>query len=352
MRYDNVDFGDSANGVTIRAASLSRGGEAELHLDSPGGPTARHLRHCGNRRLAGVEFIPDRITPTSGRKTLCLVFRPPPRSALWFARVDDKNTTIRAQFRGVDPNRHQVEVNMRRTVFYPEKTGINYLTVRGFILRAAATPWAPPTAEQIGLIGTHWSKGWIIENNDVSYSTCSGIALGKYGDEWDNKSWSADAYNQTIRRALQNGWSKENIGHHIVRNNTISHCEQAGIVGSLGAVFSLVSGNTIHDINVRDLFAGEEMAAIKFHAAIDVQIIHNHLYHNRWGIWLDWMAQGTRVSANLCHDNQMDCYFEVNHGPFLVDDNLLLSSQSIEQPVQRRSVCPQSRHGNGFRDSL
>ena len=66
---------------------------------------------------------------------------------------------------------------MRQTVFYPEKTGINYITVRGFTLEDAATPWAPPTAEQIGLIGTHWSKGWIIENNVIRYSICSGIAL-------------------------------------------------------------------------------------------------------------------------------------------------------------------------------
>ena len=102
-------------------------------------------------------------------------------------------------------------------------------------MRQAATPWAPPTAEQIGLIGTHWSKGWIIENNRISHSICSGIALGKYGDEWDNQSHnSATGYVDTIDRALKTGWSKENIGSHLVRGNTISHCEQAGIVGSLG----------------------------------------------------------------------------------------------------------------------
>ena len=59
------------------------------------------------------------------------------------------------------------------------KTGINYITVRGFTLRHAATPWAPPTAEQIGLIGTHWSKGWIIENNMVSHSICSRHRAGQ-----------------------------------------------------------------------------------------------------------------------------------------------------------------------------
>ena len=92
------------------------------------------------------------------------------------------------------------------------------------------------------------------------------------------------------------GWNKETIGHHIVRNNTISHCEQAGIVGSLGAVFSTVTGNTIHDIHVRQLFTGAEMAGIKFHAAIDVEISRNHIYRTCRGLWLDWMAQGTRVT--------------------------------------------------------
>ena len=79
-------------------------------------------------------------------------------------------------------------------------------------------------------------------------------------------------YVKTIDRALNNGWNKETIGHHVVRNNTISHCEQAGIVGSLGAAFSTVTGNTIHDIHVRRLFTGAEMAGIKFHAAIDTTI--------------------------------------------------------------------------------
>ena len=198
-------------------------------------------------------------------------------------------------------------------------------------MRHAATPWAPPTAEQIGLIGTHWSKGWIIENNVISHSVCSGIALGKYGDQWDNTSANtAEGYVKTIERALQNGWNRETIGHHVVRNNTISHCEQAGIVGSLGAAFSTVTGNTIHDIHVRQFFTGAEMAGIKFHAAIDVQISRNHIYRTCRGLWLDWMAQGTRVSGNLFHDNQSeDLFVEVDHGPFLVDNNIFLSPRTL-----------------------
>jgi alpha-N-arabinofuranosidase len=252
-------------------------------------------------------------------------------SPLWFGRVDNNDTTIWAQFPGGNPNEQLAEINVRRTVFYPEKTGINYITVRGFILRHAATPWAPPTAEQIGLIGPHWSKGWIIEDNVISHSVCSGISLGKYGDEFDNTSMNtAEGYVKTIDRALQHGWNRETIGHHIVRNNVISHCGQAGIVGSLGAAFSIITGNVIHDIHIRQLFSGAEMAGIKFHGAIDVEISRNHIYRTVRGLWLDWMAQGTRVSGNLFHDNRSeDLFVEVDHGPFLVDNNIFLSPSTL-----------------------
>jgi alpha-N-arabinofuranosidase len=261
------------------------------------------------------------------------VLKPGGNTPLWFGQVDAANTTLWAQFPGVNPNEQLVEINVRQTVFYPDKPGRNYITVRGFTMRHAATPWAPPTAEQIGLIGTHWSKGWIIENNVISHSVCSGVALGKHGDQYDNTSAdTAEGYVKTIERAHAHAipWTRENIGHHVVRNNTISHCEQTGVVGSLGAAFSSVTGNTIHDIHVRALFSGAEMAGIKLHAAIDVTIRDNHLYRTCRGLWLDWMAQGTRVSANLFHDNAAeDLFVEVNHGPFLVDNNLFLSAVNL-----------------------
>jgi alpha-L-arabinofuranosidase len=260
------------------------------------------------------------------------VQKPIDKTPLWFAQVDDKNTTVWAQFKGVNPNEAEVEVNVRRTVFYPDKPGRNFITVRGFTMMHAATPWAPPTAEQIGLIGTHWSKGWIIEDNDISYSVCTGVTLGKYGDEFDNTSQnSAEGYVKTIERALQNGWSKENIGHHIVRNNHISNCEQAGIVGSMGAVFSQITGNRIHDIHVRQLFGGAEMGGIKIHASNDMLIANNHVYRCFIGIWLDWMAQGVRVTSNLVHDcSFLGLFPEVNHGPFVVDNNIILSETAIQ----------------------
>jgi alpha-L-arabinofuranosidase len=252
------------------------------------------------------------------------------KNPLWYAKVDSVTTTIWAQFKNVNPNEATVEINVRPTIFYPDKPFINFITLRGFIMQQAATNWAPPTAEQMGLVGTHWSRGWIIENNTIQYSKCVGIALGKYGDKWDNnQTESAEGYVGTINRALAFGWNKGTIGGHIVRNNTIAYCEQSGIVGSMGCSFSTIEGNVIHDIHIRRLFTGAEMAGIKFHGAVDVTIKGNHIYRANMGVWLDWMAQGAHVSNNLMHDNSLDIFLEVDHGPMLVDNNVLLSKTSL-----------------------
>jgi len=275
------------------------------------------------------------------------VLKPLGAKALWFGKVENGNTTIWAQFMGVNPDEQNVEINVRQTVFYPEKPFKNYITVRGFILENGAPNWAPPTAEQTAIIGTHWSKGWNIENNIIRHSPCSGLSLGKYGDEWDNKAATADAYYNTIDRALKNGWNRETIGHHIVRNNEIYECEQTGIVGSLGSAFSLIECNHIHDIHVRQLFGGAEQAGIKFHGAIDTVIRDNHIHHCVRGMHLDWMNQGTQVLGNLFHSNggrasstdekvnffeaasAQDIFLEVNNGPMVVANNIMLSSQSV-----------------------
>ena len=43
------------------------------------------------------------------------------------------------------------------------------------------------------------------------------------------------------------------------------------------------------------------------------------------------MAQGTRVTRNLLHDNlaSEDLFVEVDHGPFLVDNNIFLSPRAL-----------------------
>lgn len=254
----------------------------------------------------------------------------------WYAEVKGDKTILWANFQDADPNLALVEISVREACFYPDKPGVNYITVRGFIMDQAATQWAAPTAEQPGLIGTHWSKGWIIENNVISNSKAVGISLGKDRSTGQNV-WmnnpvkdGATHYNEVIFRALEIGWSKEKIGSHVVRNNVIFRCGQAGIVGSLGGVYSQIYNNHIYDIWTKRIFSGAEMAGIKIHASIDMLIKNNRIHNTGRGIWIDWMAQGTRITGNLLYDNTTDDLFtEVNHGPYLVDNNFFLSDLSL-----------------------
>ncbi len=47
------------------------------------------------------------------------------------------------------------------------------------------------------------------------------------------------------------------------------------------------------------------------------------------GVWPYWMAQGVQVKNNLMHDNSLDIFLEVDHGPMLVSNNVLLSKTSL-----------------------
>ncbi len=253
----------------------------------------------------------------------------------WYCETTPDSTKIWANFHEFDPNQELVEINVREACFYPRETGRNYITIRGFEMSQAATQWPAPTAEQPGLIGTNWSMGWIIEDNIVHDSRCAGITLGKDRASGHNV-WSKDPskggaehYNEVIERVLANGWQKGNIGSHIVRNNTIYNCEQSGICGSMGAAFCEITNNHIYNIWYKRQFNGAEISGIKFHGAIDTIIKGNSVHDSQKGLWLDWMTQGTHVSSNLFYNNNEDFFAEVNHGPYLVNNNLFLSATAI-----------------------
>lgn len=268
----------------------------------------------------------------------------------WFTCQDsEKNeTVIYANFQDLDPKKCKVEISVRRNCFMPSRKYIGYITLSGFNVNKAATTWAPPAAFQDGMIGAHWSKGWIIEDCDISGSKCCGISFGNYSQENnDNYFFYKHVKSPTqmerdaVCRAQYDGWTKETVGSHIVRRCHIHHCEQTGIVGRMGCVFSIIEDNHIHHINCMRQLGGAEIAGIKFHAAIDVIFRRNHIHHCSMGIWTDWEAQGTRITRNFLHDNNppagmerpdrfdQDIFVEVGHGPILIDNNVLLSPCSL-----------------------
>ena len=301
-------------------------------------------RHPGDVYLNGVSFYeadsledvknPVKRTGVQGLKWFKsdeLILHPEQTVYQWFCETDEENTTIYANFQGADPNQELVEINVRKCCFYPEKSGLNYITVRGFEMAQAATPWTPPTADQPGLLGVNWSKGWIIENNIIHDAKCSGISIGKEASTGHNlcsRRHQKPGYQyqmEAVFRALQIGWSKEKIGSHVIRNNVIYDCGQNGIVGHMGGAFCDIYNNHIYNIAVKHEYFGYEIGGIKLHAALDVKIHHNRIHHCTLGTWLDWQAQGVRVYNNLFYNNDADLFVEVSHGPYLVDNNIFAS---------------------------
>lgn len=114
----------------------------------------------------------------------------------------------------------------------PSKTGVGYITVSGFTVTKAATTWAPPAAYQDGMIGPHWSKGWIIEDCEISNSKCAGISLGKYLDP-ENDHYFTTKYvksptqmeRDAVCRGQYHGWLKEKL-------EAISFAETTFIIAS------------------------------------------------------------------------------------------------------------------------
>ncbi len=268
------------------------------------------------------------------------ILRPEDTVYQWCCETEGDITTIYANFQGADPNEEETEINVRKACFFPERTGVNYITVRGFEMMHAATSWAPPTAMQEGLLGPNWARGWVIEDNDIHDSKCSGISIGKEGSTGENeftKYHRKPGYQyqmEAVFRARNIGWARERVGSHVIRGNVIHDCGQNGIVGHLGCVFSEIYGNEIYNIAVKQEFYGHEIAGIKLHAAIDVQILHNYIHNCTLGTWLDWQAQGTRVSGNIYDGNNRDLMVEVTHGPYLVDNNIFTSPYAFDNAAQ------------------
>lgn len=258
----------------------------------------------------------------------------------WYAKAETDDTIIYANFQGADPNQELTEINVRQCCFYPRKTGRNYITVRGFEMAQAASPWAPPTADQPGLLGVNWSKGWIIENNVIHDAKCSGISIGKEASTGHNEATRTlrkPGYQyqmEAVFKAVRIGWCREMIGSHIIRNNVIYNCGQNAVVGHLGCIFSEIYNNHIYNIGVKQEYFGYEIAGIKLHAPIDVQIRHNNIHDCTLGIWLDWQVQGTRISKNLFWRNERDLMIEVTHGPHLVDNNIFASEYNFDNIAQ------------------
>ena len=351
------DIGWILPGTVVRFAKVRVGEKIDIHYScgrepdepsavievregTPTGPVLARVEVTGTdswMKYGTVSVTPSKCDVTCD---LCFVFLAPDLAGKitggYTLESDGSIGRIVAAFPG-DPAAGCAEFVTRPACFYPVRLHCDYQTLDGLVLRDAGPNWAPPTAEQVGVVGTHWSRGWKIENCTIHGSGASGVTLGK-GGEIDNRAEPLSAgYQPTVRRAAANGFDR--IGHHLVANCTIYDCQQVGICGSLGAVFSTVRDCDIHHCCWRKPFGGDEQGGIKIHGAVDFTVSRCHIHHceGNGGVWLDWMAQGVLIEDCVLHDNFWDVCFECDHGPITVRNCTLLSKVALWAYAQ--SVC-------------
>lgn len=237
-------------------------------------------------------------------------------SLTWHVSYANGITTILANFGRIDPNESEVEINVRPFAFYPDTAGLGYITFRGFTVMNVATHWAPPTVPQPGAIGANGGHHWIIEDNIVLYSKTVAISIGI-------PTGAAD---------------EDSSGHHIIRNNVLMRCGQAGTTGQWWADHSQIVGNHIEGINYREEFGGWETAGIKHHAADSLIVRDNFIRDIRTadpeigaahGIWNDWRNTNWRVSSNIVLEAEsFPILVEANWGgPNLYENNIFVGGE-------------------------
>ena len=327
-------------------------GRIEFRDGSATGPSlgAVELRNTGGwKHYAGCPVKLDRA-PETGRLALVFGRRPGYGNRLYvgsFALEPGMAAgTVVADFK-CDPNDGKTELVVRPCCFYPIREGRDYQRLEGLVFRDAGPNWAGPHSEQLALVGTNWSRGWVIEDCEISGSSCAGVTLGKHGDRFDNYSDDSQSFTQAIARAIDRGIEK--VGYHTVRRCRIRSCGQVGVCGSLGAAFSTIEGCDIGYCHWDENFSGFEQACIKIHGAVDMVIKDNDLHHagEFGGIWLDWMAQGARVTGNFIHDLRLNpkcvlfsgVFVEVSHGPVIIDNNVILACNGVTASGSQGLAC-------------
>ena len=267
----------------------------------------------GYRVHRGNVFIND-----SPLKEVFSIFDLEQSSLSWMVNEKDDKIILMANFSDLEPNEEMTEILVREKIFAATHSDVNYVTLQGLTLHHAATHWAPPTVYQPGAVEPNGSTHWIIEDNNIAYSRAVCISVGVPVQEGD----------------IEN---VKNKGHHVIRNNKIHGCGQAGIAGQAYADHSVISHNRIEGINLYREFGGWETSGIKVHHN-DYSMIDDNFISGVYskdvrigsahGIWIDYQNTQLLIRRNIIMNTDgYPVMLEANwDGPFLVSNNIFVGS--------------------------
>ncbi len=222
--------------------------------------------------------------------------------------VDPDGKTVHIHpFDGGNPNGRLFEAAVQPHIIQPQTTGLGFIRVSGLILEQCANGFARAGMGALFTMGGHH---WIIEGNTVRQVNSVGIEVGFEAHEGPGTPERTDP----------------DLGHNIVRRNSVSDCGTAGIRG-LGVSHALVEDNDIVDCGWQDAEFHWEVAGIKLLVNRGTLVRNNHIarIQGACAIWLDWDNQNSRVTGNVMHDIntvQGAVFIEASQTPNLVDNNV------------------------------
>ena len=236
------------------------------------------------------------------------------RSGTYWVDRDDEILHIRP-FGDVRPASVTIEITTQQHIFMPERTGLGFIRIRGFIFEQAGNG-LPRTG-----VGAVYAKGghhWIIEDNVVRQVHSVGIEIGARADE------SRSGARADMERAAKNP------GRMIVRRNELYECGTGGIQG-LRIKRALIENNHIHHCGWMNVQRYWETGAIKLLLNVDT-LVRANLIHDIQAapaIWMDYNNINARVSRNVIYNVESSngaIFVEASQVPNLVDHNIVINT--------------------------
>jgi alpha-L-fucosidase len=257
--------------------------------------------------------------------------------AFW---VDRMSQTLHARFfADGDPARSLIEITTQDTVFAPERPGLGFIRVKGFVVEHAAGPFP---WEQVGAISTTRGHHWIVEDCTVRQVNGVGLDLGLQHPRWPQP---------------------PQVGFHIVRRNVVTDCGICGICG-LGPGGGREFGLLIEDnVVMRNAWHDAELlwetGGIKTHCNVRCLIRRNLVADTPHGagIWLDWDNRFSRCCQNIVlgsHTKNGALFVEASTVSNLVDQNIVwdTTGHGIYEHDSRRQIFAHNlvgkSSGSGF----
>jgi alpha-N-arabinofuranosidase len=216
-------------------------------------------------------------------------------------------------FDSANPNEQCYEVTVQEHLLKPEKAGLGYIKIKGFVFEHAGNGFPRIGVGALYVYGGHH---WIIEDNVVRHCNSVGIEAGARTTE------------SSISTEEEKARVKNHEGGFIVRNNTVYDCGTGGIQGHT-LLNTLIENNRIYHIGWQDAERYWECAAIK--TLVNKQtIVRENIIHDvecASGIWLDWDNRNCRITGNIIYDIRESSngavFIEASQVPNMIDNNII-----------------------------